>query len=216
MKKRVPMIRQHEPKDCGAAALSMILEYYGKKVPYTAVCEAIKVDRQGANLYGLHDGATQFGLNSDILEGTAQDFIQEVRAGQIKLPAIVRIVNRFAMEHYIVVTGISKKKVRYCDPGEGRQALTLEQFSDCFLGHAITFEKTADFKKENRRKGTVMEFVNLITRQKCLVLTIGLLSILVTGISMTGTLVFKFLIDNVLPVIHTSTGHQLQVPATSP
>lgn len=207
MKKRVSLVCQHEPKDCGAAALSMILEYYGKKVSYAAVCEAIKVDRQGANLYGLRDGASQFGLDATILEGTAQDFIREVRSGQIRLPAIVRIVNRFAMEHYIVVTGVSKKKVCYCDPGEGRQKLTLEQFSDCFLGHAVTFGKTAGFKKENRRKGSVMEFVSLITRQKGLVLTIGLLSILVTGISMAGTFLFQFLIDSVIPEIHVGMGH---------
>lgn len=207
MKKHVPLIRQHEEKDCGAACLSMILEYYGKKIPFATVSEAIKVDRQGANLYGLHDGAAQFGLNSDILEGTAQDFIQEVRVDQIKLPAIVRIVNRFGMEHYVVVTSISKKRVRYCDPGEGRQTLSLEHFSECFLGHVITFERSADFKKENRRKGSVMEFVSLITRQKGLVLTIGLLSILVTGISMASTLLFQFLIDSVIPEIHAGMEH---------
>ena len=207
MKKRVPLIKQHEEKDCGAACLSMILEYYGKKVPYASICEAIKVDRQGANLYGLHDGAAQFGLEATILEGSAQDFIQEVRSGQIKLPAIARIVNRFAMEHYIVVTKIKGNKVYYCDPGEGRQKLSVENFSDCFLGHAITFEKAADFKKENRRKGAVMEFVSLITRQKGLVATIGILSILVTGISMAGTFLFQYLIDSVIPEIHSGMGH---------
>lgn len=207
MKKSVPMIRQHEPKDCGAAALAMILEYFGKKIPYASICEAIKVDRQGANLYGLHDGAAQFGLDATILEGSAQDFIQEVRSGQIKLPAIVRIVNRFAMEHYIVVTKIKGNKMHYCDPGEGRQKLSVEHFSDCFLGHAITFEKAADFKKENRRKGAVMEFVSLITRQKGLVFLIGILSILVTGISMAGTFLFQYLIDSVIPEIHSGMGH---------
>ena len=207
MKKRVHLIKQHEAKDCGAAALAMILEYYGLKAPYASICEAIKVDRQGANLYGLHDGAAQFGLDATILEGSAQDFIQEVRADQIKLPAIVRIVNRFAMEHYIVVTKIKSNKIHYCDPGEGRQKLSVEHFSDCFLGHAITFEKTADFKKENRRKGAVMEFVSLITRQKGLVFLIGILSILVTSISMAGTVLFQFLIDSVLPEIHAGMAH---------
>lgn len=207
MKKRVPLIKQHEAKDCGAACLSMILEYYGKKIPFAAVSEAIKVDRQGANLYGLHDGAAQFGLDATILEGSAQDFIQEVRSGQIKLPSIVRIVNRFAMEHYIVVTKIKGNKVHYCDPGEGRCTLTLDHFSECFLGHAITFEKTADFKKEDRRKGSMMEFVSLITRQKGLVAMVGILSILVTGISMAGTFLFQFLIDSVIPEIHAGVGH---------
>lgn len=207
MKKRVPMIRQHEPKDCGAAALSMILEYFEKKVPYASVCEAIKVDRQGANLYGIHDGAAQFGLDAAILEGTAQDFIREVCNRQLSLPAIVRIVNSYGMEHFVVVTKIRGNKLFYCDPGEGRQKLSLEQFSECFLGHAIVFEKKADFKKENRRKGSVMEFVSLVTRQKGLVATIGILSVLVTGISMAGTLLFQYLIDSVIPEIHSGMGH---------
>lgn len=207
MRKRVPLIKQHEAKDCGAAALSMVLEYHGLKVPYASICEAIKVDRQGSNLYGLHDGAAKFGLDATILEGSAEDFIQEVRSGQIKLPAIVRIVNRFEMEHYIVVTKIKGNKVYYCDPGEGRHKMSVEYFSNCFLGHAITFETTVDFKNENRRKGAAMEFVSLITRQKGLVLTIGLLSILVTGISMAGTFLFQYLIDSVIPEIHAGMGH---------
>lgn len=208
MKKRIPLVKQHEAKDCGAACLSMILEYYGKKVPYASICEAIKVDRQGANLYGLYDGATQFGLDATILEGSAQDFIKEIKTSQIKLPVIARIINRFTMEHYIVVTKIKGNKVYYCDPGEGRQKLSVEHFSDCFLGHAITFEKTVDFKKENRRKGAVMEFIGLITRQKGLVLTIGLLSILVTGIGMAGTFLFQYLIDSVIPEIHAGMNHE--------
>lgn len=208
MKKCVHLIKQHEAKDCGAACLSMILGYHGKKISYASICEAIKVDRQGANLYGLRDGAAQFDLDATILEGSAQDFIQESNAGQIKFPVIVRIVNRFAMEHYIVVTKIKGNKVYYCDPGEGRQKLSVEHFSDCFLGHAITFDKTADFKKENRRKGAVMEFVSLITRQKGLVLAIGLLSILVTGISMAGTFLFQYLIDSVIPEIHAGINHE--------
>lgn len=207
MKKRVPLIKQHEAKDCGAACLSMILKYYGKKIPFATVSEAIKVDRQGANLFGLNDGAKQFGLNATILEGTAQDFIQEVCSDQIKLPAIVRIVNRYAMEHYIVVTKIKGNKVYYCDPGEGRQSLPLEHFSECFLGHAVTFEKSADFKKGNHCKGSVMEFVSLVTRQKGLVAMIGILSILVTGISMAGTFLFQYLIDSVIPEVHSGVGH---------
>lgn len=208
MKKRVPLIKQHEAKDCGAAALAMILEYYGLKAPYASICEAIKVDRQGANLYGLHDGAAQFGLDSAILEGSAQDFLQEVCAGQIKLPAIVRIVNRFSMEHYIVVTKIKGNKVYYCDPDEGRQKVAVKYFSDCFLGHVVcNFEKTADFKEENLRKGTVFEFVSLVTSQKRLVAVIGIFSILVTGISLAGMLLFQYLVDTVLPAIHSDIGH---------
>lgn len=207
MKKRVPLIKQHEAKDCGAACLSMILAYHGKKVPFARVSEAIKVDRQGANLFGLRDGAKQFGLESTVLQGSADEFFNEVRSGQIRLPVIARIVNRFHMEHYIVITSVSKNRVRYCDPGEGRMALDWEAFENCFLGHVVTFEKCADFVAGNLKKGSVTEFVRLITCQKGLVVLIGVLSVLVTGISMAGTFLFRYLIDFVIPEIHGGLEH---------
>lgn len=210
MKRRIPLIKQHEAKDCGAACLSMILAYHGKKVPFAAISEAIKVDRQGANLFGLHDGAKQFGLEATILHGGANDFIHEVHSNQIHLPVIARIVNRYNMEHYIVVTKISNTRVHYCDPGEGRMALTHTDFEKCFLGHIVTFEKCADFTPGNLKQGSWKEFTGLITRQKGLVALIGVLSILVTAISMTGTFLFQYLIDSVIPEIHSGTAHDHQ------
>lgn len=207
MNKRVPLIKQHEAKDCGAACLSMILAYYGKKVPFARISEAIKVDRKGANLFGLNDGAGQFGLESTILQGSAEEFIREARAGELRLPAIARIVNRYNMEHYIVVTRVSGKKVHYCDPGEGRMALDQADFEKCFLGQVVTFEKGEDFIKENLKKGSVTEFTRLVTRQKGLIVLIAILSVLVTGISMAGTFLFQYLIDYVLPEIHIGLDH---------
>ena len=50
LKKHIHLIRQHDEKDCGAACLSMILEYYGLKLPLATVREAIKIDKDGANM----------------------------------------------------------------------------------------------------------------------------------------------------------------------
>lgn len=207
MKKRVPLIKQNEEKDCGAACLSMILAYHGMKVPMAKVSEAIKVDRQGANLLGLHDGAAQFGLESRILQGSDREFICEVFGGQIKLPAIARIVNRHSMEHYVVVTKVTGNKIFCCDPDEGRTVLSHAVFGKCFLGHVVTFEKSEHFVKGNLKKGSVMEFIRLITCQKGLVALIGASSVLVTAISMAGTFLFRYLIDSVIPEIHAGMEH---------
>ena len=58
--KVVKLVRQHDEKDCGAACLSMILEYFGRKVSLSSIRQAIKVDRNGANIYGIMDGAKQY------------------------------------------------------------------------------------------------------------------------------------------------------------
>lgn len=205
MKKRVPLIKQHEGKDCGAACLSIILAHYGKKIPFAAVSESIKVDQYGANIYGLLDGAKQFDLIGTALEGSADEFIAEVRSKKIQLPVIARIVNRFNFEHYIVVTSIRGNNVHYCDPGEGRKKISCEHFAKCFLGQIVSFAKTENFTKENRRKGSMMEFIRLITRQKGLVAVVGILSVLVTAVGMMGTFLFQYLIDTVLPEL--SVGH---------
>lgn len=207
MKKRVPFIRQHEDNDCGAACLSMILQYHGKKIPLAAAAEAIQVDQHGANLYGLIDGAAKFDLTANAMEGSGEDLFRAVRDGQVTLPVIARIVNRHGLEHYIVVTSIRGGSVHYCDPGEGRKKLPCREFAQYFLGQIVTFEKNKGFAKENRRKGSVMEFLRLITRQKGLVATVGFLSLLVSGVSLMGTFLFQFLIDSVLPEISAGHGH---------
>ena len=42
--KKIHLIKQHDEKDCGAACLSMILEYYGLKLPMAVIRDAIQVD----------------------------------------------------------------------------------------------------------------------------------------------------------------------------
>ena len=56
---KYPFTSQHDERDCGAACLSMICEYYGKKLPIARFRELIKVDNQGANIYGIVTGAKE-------------------------------------------------------------------------------------------------------------------------------------------------------------
>ena len=207
MKKRLPLIRQHEEKDCGAACLSMVLQFHGKSLPLAAVAEAAKTDQYGTNIYGLLDAGKQFGLAGTAMEGSAEELISEIRTRKIQLPVIARIITNHGFEHFIVITSARCGKVHFCDPGEGRRKLSYKDFGNCFLGQIVYFEKTDSFQKENRRKGSAMQFIKLITRQKGLIAVIGILSALVTGISLAGTFLFQYLIDSILPGIHAEHSH---------
>lgn len=57
-------IQQHDEKDCGAACLSMISEYFGRYLPVSVSRELIKVDQYGANIYGIVSGAEEIGLTA--------------------------------------------------------------------------------------------------------------------------------------------------------
>ena len=196
--KNIHLIKQHDEKDCGAACLAMILEYHGKKLPMAAVREAIQVDRQGANITGVMEGAEQNGLTANAYSGNAGDIWHAVAQGELAVPAIVRILNWGVYEHFVVINGIENNRLKVYDPDCGRRRMTREQFDECFLGQIITFAKGGSFTAENRRKGQFSRFLGMIGHQKGLIVLIGLLSLFITGIGLAGTFLFRFLIDGVL------------------
>lgn len=196
--KRVHMIKQLDETDCGAAALAMILDHYGKKLPLAQIREAIRVDQQGASIYGLWDGAEHFGLSVQTQEGDADAAWNAMQAGDISFPAVIRIVNKDNYTHYVVVCGIKKDKLYVNDPGEGKMRLTREQFGACFQGQIMVFQPTEQFRKENRKKGSLSRFIGMVSRQKALLFIIGILSLAVTSIGIVGSLIFQYLVDHVL------------------
>ena len=73
------IVKQHDVKDCGAACLSMICRHYKLKLPMARFRELIKVDSNGANIYGVVDGANKLGLKATALQGNADEFIDSVK-----------------------------------------------------------------------------------------------------------------------------------------
>lgn len=197
MKQRVPLIKQHDVKDCSAASLCMILAYHGKKIPLAAAREAIQVDQYGASIYGLQKGAGMFGLIAKAYEGSAQDVLEAFQEEPC-MPCVVRIVNNYGFEHFIVAERVEGRNLHMCDPGEGRKVYSFEDFTEHFLGQIILFEKSDNFATGNCTKGSFRRFTHLILGQKKLLLAISFLSLLVTVIGMAGAFLFQFLIDNVL------------------
>lgn len=193
--RRLHLIKQHDEKDCGAACLAMILDYYGKQLPLAQVRAAIKVDQYGANVFGLVDGAASFQMRADALTGSPEDIWNAIAEGQVKMPAIVRIVNEQEYEHFIVIDSMKGSLLKVNDPGAGKLSMTKEQFLSCCLGQIITFLPDPDFVRENKKRGQLAKFTSLILSQKKLLVSVALLSLLVTGIGIAGSFVFRYIID---------------------
>lgn len=200
MRSKYIHIRQHDEKDCGAACLSMIASYYKLKLPISKYRELIQVDNQGANIYGIVTGAEKIGFTADALEGSLQELEEEMQENQsLNQPFIARIVNQEGYEHFIVVFSydIQHDRLIIGDPAKMKiSEMTRKDFEECWQEQVITFQPNEDFKAVDESKGILSRFFSYILVQKKMLAMIFVISLIVSGINMFGTVIFQYVIDS--------------------
>ena len=198
---KYPHIIQHDEKDCGAACLSMISEFYGLKLPISKFRSLIKVDNLGANIYGIVTGAGEIGLTADALEGNSDELMEGIHNKDISFPFIARIVNEDMFEHFVVVYNIKNQIVTIGDPGKTQIIkMNFEDFCTQWQEQIITFVPNKKFLKGNQRKGSLTKFFKLITKQKKILVSVFIVSLIISCISLFSATIFEYIIDDAIRV----------------
>ncbi len=143
--KKVRPVLQMEATECGAASLSMILQYHGKNVPLEELRRECGVSRNGVNAKSIVKAAHFHGLETRAVRVNIEG------AKKLKTPAVIH----WNMDHFLVLCGFNKKGAVLADPACGTRTVSMDEFSGSFTGIAIEMSPSDSFQKDTRGSGTV-------------------------------------------------------------
>ena len=110
-RRRVPVMLQLSSVECGAASLSMILNYFGRRTRVSDCRDALGVGRDGLSAEAIARTARNFGLRVKAYT------LEPARLKDVPLPVIVH----WNLNHFVVVERWSPAMVEMVDPASGRR-----------------------------------------------------------------------------------------------
>lgn len=137
---QTPTRLQMESTECGAAALGIILQHYGRYVPLTQLRERCGVSRDGSDAANLILAAKSYGLKG-------KGFKKGIKAlRKIKPPAIVF----WEFNHFLVFEGFIGEKIALNDPALGPRIVSFEEFETSYTGIVLTLSPNESFVREGK------------------------------------------------------------------
>ena len=143
---KVPVVMQLEALECGAAALAMVMAYYGRWVPLEQVRVDCGVSRDGSRAKNLVLAAQHYGFDVNAFRYSVEGIKKRG-----KYPCIIH----WNMNHYVVLDGFKGKYAYLNDPARGNLKVTMEEFDKSFTGITIVPVPSERFEPGGKPKSTL-------------------------------------------------------------
>ena len=195
---RIPIVIQMRSGENGAAALGMMLGYYGKFVPLEELREVCISSRNGSSPEQMMDAAAGYGLKAK-LETPAVDGLRNM-----KLPLLVSWKRRY----WCVVTSIYRDIISIADPARGEIRMTMEKFAQLYNGTVITLEKGPDFVADGKRESLYSLIRERIQKLRGPMLVLVVLTLLCIVINISMVHIQKNILDTYMKPGNTQDTHE--------
>ncbi len=193
--RQYPWVEQQSSSDCGAACLSMVSRYWGKRFPLNVLRERANVGRDGATLKSLARAAESIGFQARPVRASLGALATQ------KGPWIAHWEGR----HYVVVYRVTDKHVIVADPALGKQAVPKQTFSRKWSGYGMLLEPTLDLKKTVVKQGSLGRYVQALGPYRGLIVQIVVVSLLIQCFGLLSPLFTQVILDRVVVQKSTDT-----------
>ena len=139
---RIPVILQSEAPECGIACLAMVASFHGHRTDLSAMRLRLSPSLKGITLKHVAQIAETMGMTARGVQVPLQSL------GKLRLPAVLH----WDMNHFVVLTRVSGRKLTIHDPARGKRVLTVDEASRHFTGVAMEFTPTGAFERKDERE----------------------------------------------------------------
>ncbi|POB88714.1 peptidase domain-containing ABC transporter [Vibrio vulnificus] len=189
-KKSVPVVLQSEITECGLACLTMVASYHGHKTHLNTLRQRANLGANGTHLGNLMEiASTQLDLTSRAVQCSIEEL------GKLKLPCILH----WDLDHFVVLTGVTKKNVFINDPASGKKKLDFLQVGRSFTGIALELTPAPGFKKRKTSQSLkITQLWESITGLKRSLSSLLVLSLVLQATVLLSPYYMQWVIDQVL------------------
>ena len=136
-----PHLLQTEAIDSGPTALSIILQHFGKVVPFPELQQACTTDQGSLSTQKMVEAAANYGLQAKAIRCSVQTLIDN----SYFLPAIVLLKNL----HFVVVEAFSEDEIYLNDPQCGHRTESLAEFKATFGEFVLLLTPSKEFENKS-------------------------------------------------------------------
>lgn len=150
-------IKQHDIKDCGAACLASVANYYKLHLPIAKIRQLAHTDLRGTNVLGMVQAAEKMGFSAKGVKGNMDAL------PKIPKPSIAHVVLKNQLHHYVVIYAANNKKIKLMDPAYGTmESYSLEAFKEIWTGVLILMAPSEQFKAYSESVSNAKRFWDLL------------------------------------------------------
>lgn len=183
---------QHDENDCGLACILTVCRFLKIRINEIELRKNIFLGNDGLSLYGITQVFHAIGIESLPVEATDTELYSLL--SKEKYPIII-MINEDDEYHYVVLYKCNSHNVFLWDPNKGKRTISKEIFDKIWTGFAIIITEISETEQIIVTKKSVCW--TALFQQKKLLIGLILFSIILMGISIFTTFLYKNIIDQI-------------------